>query len=181
MSLALLAGAGAWAQGTATIVVRDAADARDGAPDLKRVAATRLPGASVRVAISLAGPLVVRDLLADAQQGGPPGSICVRLWTTGTPRTTKPGLLVCVTAQPDGRTLRSTISREVPGALPRTVGTATLERPSETSLALRIPAGLFGRARRVSFAAESTLAGCVRLSCVDLAPDDGATRTLRLR
>ena len=97
------------------------------------------------------------------------------------PGTTKPDLLACVTAQSDGRTLRATISKEVPGALPSTVGSATLTRPSDTSIALGIRADLLGRPRRLAFAGEATGPGCARLSCVDLAPDGGATRTLRLR
>lgn len=105
----------------------------------------------------------------------------MRLWTVSTPGTTKPDLLVCVTARRDGRTLSATITREVLGELPRTVGTATLTRPSKTSVALRIPPGLLGRARRVAFTAEATRPGCPRLSCVDLAPDAGATKSLTLR
>ena len=74
-------------------MVQDLADAREGAPDLKRVAATRSSDGSVRLALSLADKLTARDLLADADAGGPPGSVCVRLWTVSRPGTTKPDLL----------------------------------------------------------------------------------------
>jgi hypothetical protein len=180
--LALLGGgAGAYALSTDTVVVQDRADAVEGAPDLKRVAATRSSDGGVRLALSVADDLAASDLLADEDAGGPPGSICVRLWTVSRPGTTKPDLLACVTAHPDGKTLRATISKEVAGALPSTVGRATLTRPSDTSLALRIRADVLGRPRRVAFAGEATGPGCTRLSCVDLAPDGGATKTLRLR
>lgn len=182
LALALLGGAtGAFALESNTVVVQDRADARENAPDLKRVAATRSADGGVRLALSLADKLVASDLLTDEDAGGPPGSICVRLWTVSKPATTKPDRLVCVTAQPDGKTLRATISKEVPGALPSTVGPATLTRLSDTSIALRIGADLLGRPRRLAFAGEATGPGCARLSCVDLAPDAGITKTLRLR
>lgn len=163
------------------VVVADHADARPGAPDLKRVAASRTAEHGVRVAISLAGELTPADLLTEADDAGPPGSICVRLWTTSTPRTTPPDLLACVTAQPGGTAFRTTVTREVPGGLPATAGTAKLTRPSRRSLVLRLPGSLFGTARRVRFAAEATKPGCPRLSCVDLAPDRGEVKALRLR
>ena len=161
--------------------MHDRDDAREGAPDLKRVAATRRSDGDVRLALSLVDTLAAGDLLADEDAGGPPGSICVSLWTVSKPGTTRPDRLACVTAQSDGKTLRATISKEVPGALPSTVGRATLTRPSDTSIALLIRADLLGRPRRLAFAGEATAPGCARLSCVDLAPDAGATRTLRLR
>jgi len=181
LTLALLGSGAAAAQAPTTVVTRDPADALAGAPDLRRVAATRSSDGSVRLAVSLAVALSARDLLTDEDATGPPGSICVRLWTVSTPGKTRADLLACVTAQPDGKTLRSTITKEVAGALPSTVGTATLTRPSDTSLALRIPSSLLAGARRLAFAGEATRPGCVRHRCVDLAPDAGATKTLRLR
>ena len=178
---ALLAGAPAVAQSPTTVVATDRTDAREGTPDLKRVAASRLSGGGVRLALSLAEELTPADLLTEADGAGPPGSICVRMWTTSTPRTTAPDLLACVTAQADAKTLRATVTKEVPGRLPSTVGAATLTRPSDRSVALRLAPGLLGRATRLRFAAEATRPGCVRLSCVDLAPDLGAVKTLRLR
>lgn len=62
-----------------------------------------------------------------------------------------------------------------------TIGSATLTRPSDPSLALRIRADVLGLPSRVSFTGEATGAGCTRLSCVDLAPDVGAAKMLRLR
>lgn len=163
------------------MAVQDRADAREGAPDLKRVAATRTSGGGVRLAISLFDELAARDLRAGATPPGPPGSLCVRLWTVSTPRTTKADLLACVTSTADGKTLRATVSKEVAGQLPSTVASPALTRPSPTSVVLRIAPGVLGTVRRVSFAAEATVPGCARLSCVDLAPDAGAVRVLRLR
>lgn len=180
-----LAGSGAAAalaaDAPSSVVVTDGRDARPGAPDLKRVAASRTADHGVRLAVSLDRALAPEDLLAEAGSAGPPGSVCVRLWTTSTPRTTPPDLLACVTAVPDASAFRATVTREVGGELPATAGTARLTRPSRTSVVLRLPGATLGSARRVSFAAEATRPGCPRLSCVDLAPDRGETRSLRLR
>ncbi len=179
--LALLLATPALAQAPASVAFRDAEDAAEDAPDLKRVGATRLKGGDVRFALSLGSALSARDLRTDADADGPPGSLCVRIWTRSTPGATAPDLLACVTSQPDGRTFRSTITKEVPGALPSTVGTATLSRPSETSVALVVAKSLLGTVRTLRFAVEATRPGCVRLSCTDLAPDSGTPRSLRLR
>jgi hypothetical protein len=181
VTLASLGTGVAVAQAPTSVVASDRADAPEGTPDLKRVGATRGTDGSVRFALSFAAPLTPADLLTEADDAGPPGSVCMRLWTTSTPRTTMADRLACVTSQPGGRAFRVTVTKEVPGALPSTVGTATLTRPSRTSIALRIPSGVFGTARSVRFAAEATRPGCVRLRCVDLAPDLGVTKTLRLR
>jgi hypothetical protein len=106
LTLALLGSGAAAAQAPTTVVTRDGADALAGAPDLRRVAATRSSDGSVRLAVSLAEELAAGDLLTDKDATGPPGSICVRLWTVSTPGKTRADLLACVTAQPDGKTLR---------------------------------------------------------------------------
>ncbi len=180
-ALTLLATGAAEAQAPTTVAALDRTDAAEGTPDLKRVAATRGADRGVRLAVSLAAPLVPADLLTDADDAGPPGSICVRLWTVSTPRSTPPDLLACVTSQADGKTLRGTVSKEVPGALPSTVASVTPTRPSRTSVALRLPSSLFTGVRRVRFAGEATRPGCVRLGCTDLAPDLGVVKSLTLR
>ena len=52
---------------------------------------------------------------------------------------------------------------------------------SGRSVVLRFAQSSLGRPPRISFAAESTRPGCERVSCIDSAPDGGATRTFRLR
>ena len=179
LGLTLLLAAPALAQTSTTVAFLDPEDAVEAAPDITRVGATRAKSGDVRVAISFAGELTAQDLLATS---GPPGSVCVRMWTQSTPGTTAPDLLACVTSRADGKTLRSTITKEVPGMLPSTVGTATLTRPSDTSLALIVPASLIGTTTKtLRFAAEATRPGCVRISCTDLAPALGKPRALKLR
>lgn len=179
VALALLAGAPARAQAPATVSAQDPADALENAPDLKRVGATRLADGDVRLSVSLVDEIVPEELLSERGADGPPGSVCVRLWTLSTPRTTPPDLLACVTAR-STRALRATITREEDGAPPTVVASPALTRPSGRSFALRVPKALLGRATRLRFAAEATQPGCPRLSCVDLAPDLGAVKVLHL-
>jgi hypothetical protein len=162
-------------------VLRDPVDAARAAPDLRRVAASQATDGRVRFALSLASPFTAADLVAP-KAGGPPGSLCVRLWTVTKPHNgSVPDALACVTSQPDGKTLRGTITREGADGLPVVIGRADVSRPSSQSVALRLSRAVLGRPPHVGFAAEATRPGCVSLRCVDLAPDLGATRTLRLR
>lgn len=180
VGLTLLLAAPAVAQTPATsVVVIDGEDALEDAPDIVRLSGQAASDGSARFAISFADAFSTKDLLTEADGSGPPGSVCVRIWTTSTPGATAPDLLACVTAQPDGKSLRSTVTKEVLGALPSTVAAATLTRPSSRSLALKLPGGLFGAVKTLRFAAEATKPGCPRLSCTDLAPDLGKPRALR--
>ena len=65
-------------------------DATAGAPDLTRVQIGRASDRRVRFALTLAAPWQPKDLIAD---DGPPGSLCVRLWTVTKPGTTPPDYL----------------------------------------------------------------------------------------
>jgi hypothetical protein len=187
---AVLTGAGttfavalaATAFGAATsgpVAVRDAAgDARPGALDLTRVQLGRTPDGHLRAALTLTAAVRAKDLLS---ADGPPGSICLRLWTTGTPGEAEADRLVCITADRDGRHLRAAVLDEGPDGLPRRVGAASLARSSERALVVRFSQSAVGRPDRVRFEAEATKPGCVRTSCVDTAPDAPATGLLVLR
>lgn len=117
-----------------------------------------------------------------ARDGGPPGSICLRLYTV----TTKiegavPEHLVCVTADGAGEKLRGSVLKERPNDLPERMATATVSRSSEKSVTLKFSQTSIGRPATVRFAAESTRAGCVRTSCVDAAPTPPRVGTFKLR
>jgi hypothetical protein len=186
---AVLAGAGtalaavlaATAFGATTsgpVAVRDAAgDARPGAPDLTRVQLGRAPDGRLRAALTLTAPLTAKDLLA---ADGPPGSVCVRLWTTGKPGEADADRLVCITADREGRHLRASVVDEGPDGLPRRVGAASLARSSERTIVVRFSQSAAGRPDRVSFEGEATKPGCTRTSCVDTAPDAPAAGLLVL-
>ena len=177
---ALAAGALAAAAPAATpgaaVVVRDPVDTAGGL-DLTRVQLGRAPDGRLRAALTLAAPWRMRDLPA---HDGPPGALCLRMWTAGAPPATFPDFLMCITADAGGRHLRGSILVERGGELQR-VARATLARSSLRTVVARFPQGAIGRPRRVRFAGEATSPGCPRPACVDTAPNAPAVATLTLR
>jgi hypothetical protein len=161
-----------------TVAVRDAkGDARgDKAPDITRTSLTRGSDGRLRATVSLASKLSPADLLSD---DGPPGSVCLRLWTVSKPPDLPADYLVCVTAQ-DKDTLRGTVVKEDRDGLPDRVGTASVSLRVGRIVILRFSQSAIQRPKTIRFAAEATRAGCPRVSCVDTAPDAPATATFKL-
>src|SRR3954462_137587 len=93
------------AQTETTAVVRDPVDTAGGL-DLTRVQLGRAPDGRLRAALTLAAPWRMRDLPAG---DGPPGSLCLRMWTTTTEPGTFPDFLLCITADTRGRHLRGDV------------------------------------------------------------------------
>jgi hypothetical protein len=159
-------------------VVRDARDAVQAAPDITRVQLGLSSDRRLRVAVTLVVGWVARDLRAAE---GPPGSICVRLWTQTRPGTTAPDFLVCATSRQDGETMRGTVFQTRAGEGLRRVTSAIVGRTSDRTVTLRFSQSAVGRPRTIRFAAEATRPGCTRVSCVDTAPDAPKTATFRVR
>jgi hypothetical protein len=169
--------AAAWGAGTArSVVANDAAGDVATAPDLTRFALRAVGGGKVRASLTLAAPWKARSLRA---RTGPPGSLCVRLWTTSDPPDMGPDYLVCATVRADGRRLRGSVLRERPNQLPERVASAKVTRPSTRTLRLFFAEAALGRPATLEAAAEATRAGCAAIECVDTAPD--APGSLRLR
>lgn len=162
----------------ATVVVRDARDTRvRGAPDIIRASLGRSSDGRLRAAFSLAADLEISDLRSD---DGPPGSLCLRLWTVADPPNEPADFLVCVTAKA-ANTLRGTVLREDLDGQPDRVAEAKVRRRGDRVLIVSFSQSAIGRPRRLRFAAEATKAGCPRQSCVDVAPQSPRTALLRLR
>jgi hypothetical protein len=166
------------APGAPVVATEKAGDAGAGAPDLKRVSLQRGDDGRLRAGLTFAQDLPETALVAKA---GPPGSVCLRLFTAATPGILPPDYLVCVTADAKGRALRGSVLAEQVNRLPRRVGTAVVSRPSRRSIVLRFSQSVVGRPPVIQFAAEATRAGCVRAGCVDTLPDAPETKKLILR
>jgi hypothetical protein len=145
--------------------------------DLTRVSLTRGSDGRLRASMTLAAAWDGKALLADA---GPPGSVCLKAWTTTAPADTVPEYLVCVTADGKGA-LRGSVLHERANKLPERVAAAEVSRPSGRTVTLRFSQSALGSPARLAVAAESTRPGCTRVSCVDTAPDAPKTLTLTLR
>jgi hypothetical protein len=159
------------------VIVRDPLDAGAGGLDITRVQLGRASDGRLRGAITLAAAWRVRDLPALT---GPPGSLCLRLWTRSEPPDTPADYLVCVTADDAGRHLRGSVLAQ-DGSDLRPVARATLARSSARTVVLRFTQSSVGRPATIRFAAEGTKPGCAAPACVDTAPNAPATATLTLR
>jgi hypothetical protein len=145
--------------------------------DITRVKLGRAADGRLRAAITLAAPWRMRDLPADS---GPPGSLCLRLWTRTEPKSTFPDDLVCVTADAEGRHMTGSVLVERDGDL-RRVADVAIARSSTRTVVLRFSQTAVGRPDSIRFAAEATPPGCPRPACVDTAPNAPAVATLTLR
>jgi hypothetical protein len=173
---ALAATAAAPAQTADTVAARDPVDTAGGF-DLTRVQLGRAPDGRLRAALTLAAPWRMRDLPAD---DGPPGSLCLRMWTVTRRPGTFPDHLLCITADKGARHMRGELLAERDGALQR-VATVALARSSLRTVVARFSQSAIGRPSSVRFAAEATAPGCGSPACVDTAPNAPGLATLTLR
>lgn len=165
------------AQPRAQVATDPKGDVSDGSLDLTRVSFKRDQSGRLQASLTLAQVWGARDLLASS---GPPGSLCLKVWTTTVPPDTTPDWLVCVTTDRTGA-LRGSILRQRPNKLPARTGGADATQPSDRTLTLRFSQTAVGRPATVYAAAEATRPGCTRGSCVDLAPDAPRYLTFKLR
>jgi hypothetical protein len=142
--------------------------------DLTRFVLARGSDGRLRASLTVVADWDGSDLLSAT---GPPGSLCVKAWTTTVPPDTTPDYLICATAQADGQ-LRGSVLKQRANKLPERTGGAVVSRPSARTVTLRFSQTAIGRPATLYVAAETTRAGCPRGSCIDLAPD--APKTLKL-
>jgi hypothetical protein len=183
----LLAGAlagtiavGAAAALAATPAPQSATDAKGdvrGTLDLTRVSVARSADGRLRASITLAAAWDAGALKADS---GPPGSICLKTWTTSVAPDTTPDYLVCVTADAQGN-LRGSVLHERANKLPERTAGADVSRPTARTVTLRFSQTALGQPATLSVGAETTRPGCPRVTCIDTAPDAPKTLTLKLR
>src|SRR3954447_23467602 len=112
---ALAAAVAAPAQAPGTVAVRDPVDTAGGF-DLTRVQLGRARDGRLRAALTLAAPWRMRDLPADE---GPPGSLCLRMWTGTQTAPRFPDRLLCITADARARHMQGSIFVERDGVLQR--------------------------------------------------------------
>jgi hypothetical protein len=174
----VLAASARAADAPSPVVVKDPKDAGQGAPDVTRAQLGLTSDGRLRAAVTLSSGWVARNLLA---AHGPPGSVCLRLWTATKPGAAPPDYLACATAHQDGETMRGTVFKTQPGQALQHVADATVGRTSDRTMTLRFSQTVIGRPKTIRFAAEATKPGCARVSCVDTAPDAPKTATFRLR
>jgi hypothetical protein len=176
-ALAALAATAGAAAAPKPIVSTDAKGDVNSPLDLTRVSVARGADGRLRASMTLATAWEGEALLASS---GPQGSICLKLWTTSAAPDFPPDLLVCTTADKDGK-LRGSVLKERANKLPERIASAEVSRPSTRTVTLRFSQSAIGRPAKLTLAAETTRPGCPRASCIDTAPDAPKTLELVLR
>lgn len=117
------------------------------------------------------------------EASGPPGSVCVNIWTTRTPQEQEPNFDVCVSADRTRTKLRASVSRHRPGGVVRRVGSAKAQLTSARRLVIDFDPDLIKRPAAYRWSAQVTTfeKGCKRhLGCRDFAPNSGRTVRTKL-
>ena len=127
-------------------------------------------------------PISPRNFRNAVAEHGPPGSVCVSIWTTRTPREESPNFDACVTSDRDRDGLVASVSRLGPRGGVRRIGGASAELTSRRRLVVRFDPDLIRRPRAYRWSVQVTTfeRGCTRRGCVDLAPRRGRTERTRL-
>ena len=157
------------------VVVTDGNDAASGVVDTTRPSLGAAPTHRLKLNFRAADDWEASDLIASS---GPPGSVCLKLWTKSAPPDETPDYLVCVTSTKDEE-LRASVFKERANRLPRRVARATIDQ-SDRSVTLMFKQSSIGNPATIEFAGESTRSGCIKASCIDLAPDAPKTGRLKL-
>jgi hypothetical protein len=161
-------------------VISDPPSDVTGPLDIQRAGLARASDGRLRAVVTFAAKVTPKDLLAKT---GPPGSVCLRIWTDGDadPAATRPDRLVCVTAGKDEK-LRAGVYEQPDSATLRRAAAATVTaNASGRSFVVKVSQSALGRPQVIRLGFESTRPGCDRVSCIDNVPDAGATRRFRLR
>ena len=122
-------------------------------------------------------PISPRNFRNAVAEHGPPGGVCINVWTGRTPWEASPNFDVCVTADRSRSRLVASVSRLGPRGGVRRVGGASAQLTSQRRLAVRFDPDLIRRpaAYRWSVHVTTFERGCTRRGCQDFAPRRGRT------
>ena len=106
---------------------------------------------------------------------GPPGSVCVNIWTRRTPWEASPNYDVCVSADRDASELVASVSRVGPRGGVRRRGPASAQLTRRRRLVVRFDPDLIRRPAAYRWSVQVTTfeRGCTRRGCKDFAPRRG--------
>jgi hypothetical protein len=128
-------------------------------------------------------PISPRNFRNAVDPDGPPGSVCVSMWTKRTPWEESPDYDVCVSANRTRTGLRASVARHRAGGGVRRVGSATAELTSPRRLVVSFDPDLIRRPGAYRWSVQSTTfeRGCSKhLGCEDFAPARGRSVRTKL-
>ena len=175
LTAVLLAAVGVAFAQDGTKAVSDGDDSRSSA-DISSVRATH-DRANDRLAhiIRFHARISPSDLRNAIDEHGPPGSICVNIWTGRKPWEASPNFEACVTANRDANGLHASVSKLGPRGGARKRGSASAELTRRRRLVVRFDPDLIGRPNAYRWVVEVTTfaRGCTSRGCKDFAPRRG--------
>lgn len=106
---------------------------------------------------------------------GPPGSVCINIWTRRTPWDASPNFEACVTPEREGNNLQASVSRLGRRGGVRRRGVASAQLTSRRRLVVRFDPDLIRRPAAYRWSVEATTfeRGCTSRGCKDFAPKRG--------
>ena len=106
---------------------------------------------------------------------GPPGSVCVNIWTRRKPWDASPNFDVCVSGDRGGDELVASVSRLGPRGGVRRRGPASAQLTSRRRLVVRFDPDLIRRPAAYRWSVQVTTfeRGCTKRGCQDFAPRRG--------
>jgi hypothetical protein len=123
------------------------------------------------------GPVSPGTFRNATAEHGPPGSVCVNIWTRRTPGDASPNFDVCASGNRKRDHLIASVSKLGPRGGVRQRGNASAQLTSRRKLVLRFDPDLIGQpgAYRWSVQATTFERGCPSRGCQDVAPRRGRT------
>ena len=174
---ALAAGSGLALAQDGDEAVRDGNDSRSRV-DIASVRATH-DRSNDRLAhvVRLHNRISPRNFRNAVDEHGPPGSVCINIWTRRTPWEASPDFDVCVTGDRSRRKLLASVSRIGARGSVRRVGRAAAVLTSARRLVVRFDPDLIRRPSSYRWSVHVTTfeRGCTRTGCQDVAPRRGRT------
>jgi hypothetical protein len=116
-----------------------------------------------------------RSFRNEVDEHGPPGSLCVNIWTRRTPWEASPNFDVCVSGDRDYDDLLASVSKLGPRGGVKRRGSASAELTSRRRLVIRFDPDLIGRPAAYRWSVQVTTfeRGCTSRGCQDFAPKRG--------
>ena len=127
-------------------------------------------------------PISPRNFRNAVAEHGPPGSVCINIWTRRIPWEASPNFDVCVTGDRSRSKLLASVSRLGPRGSVRRTGRASAQLTSRRRLVVRFDPDLIRRPSAYRWSVQVTTfeRGCTRRGCQDVAPRRGRTERTEL-
>jgi hypothetical protein len=132
--------------------------------------------------VTFQAPISARNFRNAVAAHGPPGSVCVNIWTSRTPGDGSPNYDVCVSGDRARKHLVASVSRLGAGGSVRKVGKASAQLKGPKRMFIRFDPSLIKRPGAYRWAVQVTTfeRGCTRSGCQDFAPGRGRSVRLQL-